>query len=124
MSKVKLQRSIHENDPRLKSKPAMPRITHMLPYYISGRGKYYHRVRSAANHACGDKGYTHTSISFWCGNTGFIGNGKGKLYKQIPEGGILCATCEGRAIGAGMDGAPVINGKEVCYSPRKESDDD
>jgi hypothetical protein len=64
----------------------------------------------------------HTSIGFWCGSSGFFGEGHGKLYDEIPKGEVLCATCEGKAIGAGEDGARVINGRDVMYSPRKQHD--
>ena len=86
-----------------------------LPYYKSRAGKYFHRVRCAQNHWRNGE-LSHTSVGFWCGNGGFIGE-KGKLYAKVPECGVLCATCEGKAIGAGLDGERKINGKEVMYSP-------
>ena len=90
-------------------------VKYALPYYKSRRGDYFHRVRSATNYwREGD--LSHTSVSFWCGNSGFVGK-KGQLYPEVPADGVLCATCEGRAIGAGLDGARTINGKKVMYSP-------
>lgn len=88
-----------------------------LPYYKSRRGEYAHRVRSAANHWRNGE-LSHTSVEFWCGNTGFIGE-KGYLLSEVGEGEVLCACCEGKAIGAGMDGSRKINGKFVMYSPRR-----
>lgn len=102
-------------------------ISFALPYYRSPYGQYIHRVRSGFIHRR-DGLISHLSFSFWCGTTGFIeGDPKirigtkryGDLFASIPEGGILCATCEGRAIGAGMDGSPEINGRAVIFSPRK-----
>lgn len=88
-----------------------------LPYYQSNNGKYIHRVRSALNHWAGGK-LSHTSVQFWCGNGGFLGD-KGKLLSKVPPDGILCATCEGRAIGAGLNGSRKINGRNVMYSPKR-----
>ena len=89
-------------------------ITYMLPYYLSNRGKYVHRIRSANTH-WRDGEISHVSISFWCGNTGFMR--KGKVFADIPSDGVLCAVCEGKAIGAGQDGERIINGRPVMYSP-------
>jgi hypothetical protein len=94
-------------------------ISHSLPFFKSKQGgKYYHRVRSAGFHKLGNR--PHISISFWCGNSGFIGE-KGALYKEVPEDGVLCAVCEGKAVGAGLDGVRIINGRKVMYSPRSKS---
>lgn len=104
-------------------------IRFALPYYRSGYGTYIHRVRSGSTHRPRngkDKNrILHLSFHFWCGNIGCInltGYGRkknGQLFATVPEGGVVCATCEGRAIGAGMDGARTINGIPVIYSPRK-----
>ena len=92
-------------------------INSSLPFFISrqANSKYYHRVRSAAAHWKDGK-LSHISISFWCGNGGFLGR-KGKLLGEVPIDGLLCATCHGRAIGSGVDGDRVINGQKVMYKP-------
>lgn len=118
-NKVKL---ISERKPNLYGRPfggnGEKVISHSLPFYKSDRGEYYHRVRAANSHwRNNSKKLSHISISFWCGNSGSI-SGHGKLYAEIPVDGVLCATCEGRAIGAGQDGAQIINGRNVMYSPR------
>lgn len=116
MSKVKLERDKSLNNPfyaeRTKS------ISYMLPFYKSSltTAKYVHRVRSANSHWHNGK-LSHISIHFWCGNIGYI-DGRGRLYAEVQNGEILCATCEGRAIGSGQDGARIINGREVMYSPK------
>jgi len=94
-------------------------LTKSLPYYKSNdsNAKYYHRVRYGARHHVMNK--THYSASFWCGSHGLIGE-KGRLSAVVPNGEVLCATCEGRAIGAGLDGSRIINGKKVMYSPRRQ----
>lgn len=88
-----------------------------LPYWRSRQGTYFHRVRSGQAHYYNGK-YSHTSFSMWCGMGGSLGK-KGFLASEVPDDGILCATCEGKAIGAGMDGARIINGRNVMLSPRR-----
>ena len=100
------------------------------PFYKSHSptSKYYHRVRSARQHHIGNGESAmwrpHVAIHFWCGGSGYLSNNyhgkpKGALHSYIPEDGVLCATCEGRAIGAGKTGVRTINGRKVMYSPRK-----
>lgn len=88
-----------------------------LPFYKSRKGVYVHRVRSM-NQYWKDGQFTHAAVEFWCGNNGHFGE-KGYLMATVPPGEVCCATCEGRAIGAGMDGARQINGREVMFSPRR-----
>jgi len=91
-----------------------------FPFYISRWGKYIHRVRSATHYTIHGK-HSHTSISFWCGNLGSIGGERvrGTLLYETNENDVHCAICEGKAIGAGQDGARTINGRNVMFSPRK-----
>ncbi len=91
-----------------------------LPFYKSRRGQYIHRVRSLHHHWRDGK-FSHAWVKFWCGNSGFL-DGKGYLMAKIPADGVLCATCEGRVIGAGAVGSRTINGRPVMYSPRKQND--
>jgi hypothetical protein len=115
MKKIKLEKAdnSHYHPPGYQSKS----IIRSKPYYKSRQGKYFHRVRFATKHIRNKK-LSHVSISFWCGAGGFLGR-KGIMYYEVPEDGILCAVCEGKAIGAGVDGDRVINGRYVNYQPRK-----
>ena len=66
--------------------------------------------------------YSHTSFSAWCGQTGFHSKGRHgslRLTDNPPDDLPLCATCEGRAIGAGQLGATVIAGRQVIFTPRR-----
>lgn len=89
-----------------------------LPFFISSKGKYVHRVRSAKAHYRNGV-LTHTSVAFWCGNGGFISKDKPGLLIERPNSDqIVCSTCEGRAIGTGLFVTPVINGNPVIYRLR------
>lgn len=91
-------------------------IRQALPFYKAAKGTYVHRVRSGQSHWRDGK-LSHTHVDFWCGAAGFPG-AKGKLTAQPGEDDVICATCEGRAIGAGLEGSPMINGRKVGYNPR------
>lgn len=94
-------------------------ITMAYPYYQSKPDKPIHRIRSGGIHIWDGK-YKHHHFKLWCGNLGFIApNRDSALLPDAPTDAMFCATCEGRAIGAGMDGSRTINGRMVCYSIRK-----
>ena len=95
-------------------------LTQALPFYRCDVGRLVHRIRSGGVHIIEGK-YTHTHFRFWCGNIGFSRGPKRPsvtLFAEAPYGAIFCATCEGKAIGAGCDGAREINGRHVLFSPR------
>jgi len=120
MSQVSLRRlkQYSESSPRHRTMI----LTRALPYFLQKTGLYVHRVRAGHVHFR-DGQASHTSIWFWCGNLGSMSQEKpGKLYATPPEGHFVCATCEGRAIGAGETQTREINGIPVMYSPRKRGD--
>lgn len=89
-----------------------------LPFVESGQGTYTHRVRDLTLYDFGDR--SHFAAGCWCGMSLCLGGRRQRRLVATPsEGYVVCATCEGRAIGAGQLGARVIAGKEVCYSPRR-----
>jgi len=95
-----------------------------LPFVKSSRGYYTHRVRSANSYIYTSSGLTykagelHIAVQCWCGMTLLISKRKfGKFLVEPPDGSPVCATCEGRAIGAGKLGAREIAGRPVMYSP-------
>ena len=92
-----------------------------LPFVESRAGRYTHRVRSAALHTL--LGKSHMGIKCWCGMVIFISKRKPNRLANEPETGRpICATCEGRAIGAGQLGAREIAGREVRYQPMRRGD--
>jgi hypothetical protein len=63
-------------------------------------------------------GKSHFIIKVWCGAS-FCngGDGKGQTFftDEPTNKKPICATCEGRFIGSGMNGERVINGRNVMY---------
>lgn len=105
------------------------RVTKCLPFYRRGPLRLVHRVREAYMFYANRKP-SHMSVKFWCGNQGSIGGqrrrgGRGEdnpsLFAIAPDPAVFCATCEGRAVGAGMDGAREIHGRTVLFRPRELS---
>ena len=87
-----------------------------LPFVESRAGRYTHRVRSAALHTL--LGKSHMGIKCWCGMVILISKKKPNRLTDSPDSGRpMCATCEGRAIGAGQVGAREIAGRPVMFQP-------
>ena len=104
------------------------RIKSSLPFVEAGKGEYTHRVRSATiytvlNGNCfTPTGTTHIAAVCWCGQTILLSRKRKSQFVVEPsEGRPVCATCEGRATGAGQLGAAEIAGRAVKYAPRKSA---
>lgn len=96
-------------------------VTAALPFVQSSSGLYVHRVRSGMIHLW--KGaYSHTTFQAWCGQIIGVGARRksrgGSLLAEPPERGVFCATCEGRATGAGQLPTHRIAGRFVKFAPR------
>ena len=97
--------------------PAMP-ILECPPFLINRSfGKYVHRPRWGSIRSSYDpKWKTSWSGQCWCGQGWSL---KRHLFSdKVPDGLSVCATCEGRAIGAGQLESHMINGQMVKFSPR------
>jgi hypothetical protein len=96
-------------------------VTQCLPFFRPGVGRYVHRVRYGKNFLRDGK-VSHIALTMWCGQGGFLGGKKlnrgNELFDLPPDKSVLCATCEGRAIGSGMYVPPFIEGRAVKFSPR------
>lgn len=94
-------------------------IKKCVPYFRSGFGNYTHRIRSGQHHYL-DGEYRHTTFKLWCGQLGFMCKDRpqSKLLQEPNAGDMVCATCEGRAIGSGQSGTHEICGHFVKFSPR------
>lgn len=103
-------------------------VKQLLPFYERDGAGYVHRARSCHMHYDDDGTHTHTSVKFWCGACGFL-YPKGKQNRKhlsarmtdtVSAGRVVCATCEGRAHGAGQVGDGRIAGRFAKYSPHRE----
>lgn len=96
----------------------MTNVKRALPFVASDAGEYIHRVRSAIVYeVCGK---AHMAVSCWCGMTLLVSKRKkGRMLSEPVAGRPMCATCEGRAIGAGTTELRNINGLDVRYEPRR-----
>lgn len=87
-----------------------------------------HRVRSGWLHHSWDGEFQHTSIHFWCGSYGFLyepgkrprKHAAASLVDAPAAGRVVCATCQGRAIGAGQVQPPRIGSEVVKFKPRAD----
>lgn len=96
------------------------RAKEALPFVESQYGRYAHRVRYVELHL--SLGEPHMAAGCWCGQTIHISKRKnGRLIQAPSDGYVVCATCEGRAIGSGQLGARVIAGREVMFQPQAGS---
>ena len=115
---VKVDLQIRTTAPSLADRvgsPAVP-VKRALPFFKSRSGEYVHRVRRATMYYR-DGEYSHTAVTLWCGGNGFPGK-KGTLMDVPPNASVFCATCEGRAIGAGLDGNRDVRGRAIMFKPR------
>lgn len=122
-------------------------VTRALPFYRStfSGGRYVHRIRSAnmLEHYetvdCGSRRVSSTpatrslSLRLWCGQSGHVrlatldpcsvwarGGTSGELLAEPPAGAPVCATCEGRAVGAGFPSRIVLTTRPIRFAPRLE----
>lgn len=88
-----------------------------LPFIEAFRGFYAHRVKHVSIYTS-PKGKSHFIIKTWCGAS-FCNGGGGKgqtFFTEHPtRNKPICATCEGRYIGAGNIDDRMINGRKVMY---------
>lgn len=65
-----------------------------MRYYFNWRGKFVHGVRAIRHHHNGGTKYTHSSVIFICGNSGFISKDRpARIYKEPPKHKLLCKRC-------------------------------
>lgn len=93
-------------------------VSRSKPFAEAGAGRYTHRVHSASLHTCA--GQSHLALKLWCGMLIHLGGRRNRDSRLVdePSGRPICATCEGRAIGAGQLGSREIAGRAVMFSPR------
>lgn len=94
-------------------------------YFKSGRGAYWHRTRSMTRYPLRNcsRGMVrmggYAAARAWCGVGGFLEGGKNPgLGADAPlDDGPVCATCEGRAVGAGHPVGRLVPAGPVTFAP-------
>lgn len=97
-----------------------------LPFFSGPGRRMAHRVRSGSMYLHHDADWPTTiALHFWCGNQGFLRRTTprrthgGFLFAAPPDDFPMCATCEGRAIGAGEPSAAFLfQQRSLLFSPR------
>lgn len=86
-------------------------IKRALPFVQRNPANYVHRPRSAHAWPGG-----RIAVDAWCGQI----LQAPRFLAAPPEGAVICATCEGRAVGSGQLGSRAIlaGGPELRFSPR------
>lgn len=93
-------------------------IESSLPFFYSFKAGRVHRIRSGMFHLLHGV-ITHTSFDLWCGQHGLISpKHRGLVTDDPPHDIPVCATCEGRAHGAGQLESRVLAGRFVVFTPR------
>lgn len=113
---IQLER--HKPPPYKPAAVRMMNVKRALPFVASDAGEYIHRVRSAVVYEVCEK--AHMAVSCWCGMTLLVSKRKkGRMLSEPVAGRPMCATCEGRAIGAGQEASHKINGRLVKFTPQQ-----
>lgn len=148
MMKVELLRERERYSSNPTSCTSAP-VTATLPFYRSllTPRAYVHRVRSARllehfdtewrqgrqQRTSSTPATRSLSTRLWCGQTGHVRlavlnprsvwarGRRGELLAEPPAGADVCATCEGRAVGAGYPSAILIAARPVLFMPRTEA---
>ena len=82
------------------------------PFIENTRAVLIHRPRYVVTHKIGDKYKAHIAIGCWCG-TSFTGTKKFTFLDAPPDGKLLCARCEEKAVQSGQHSAEHLTGHHV-----------
>lgn len=112
--------------------PVPTPIVRSLPYMQSKKGKlrYVHRIRSGLLHLTYSTAFdggrqvrlsetaenAWLTFRLWCGVSLTPGS---LLLPEPPPGANVCATCEGRAVGAGMPSSSIICRRPIIFRPHR-----
>jgi hypothetical protein len=90
--------------------PSHLALTEGPRFVRTGRMSRWHRVRSGVGYPDGLRVY-----SLWC--TGSVRGEDFLSREDLADGDLVCATCDGRAVGAGQEPAGP-EGRRLVFSPR------
>jgi len=87
------------------------------PFLMNSRAILIHRPKNVAIFDNANRP-SHVAITNLCGAT-FTGDRKFTFLAEPPEGRIVCAACEGRAVMMGLPTSSEIAGRHVCIGKLK-----
>lgn len=86
--------------------------TSCSPFIDNSRAVLVHRPRYVTTHKISDRYKPHIAVELWCGG-GFAGGRKLAFVDAPPDGKLLCARCEAKAVEAGLPSAAELAGQHV-----------
>ena len=98
--------------PRHRESNRIAYLKKCAPFVENKRAVLIHRPTEVTIHHLGRWG-RHMGVHYFCGA---IQSGKDKftfLY-EVPEGRIVCAVCEERALQQGLPSSSELTGRHVC----------
>lgn len=104
-----------EKDPALRRgtmhKGAVPWVD-CKPFVENSMAVLIHRPRYVTTHKIGPKWPAHLAVHAWCGN-GATGTTKFTFLDAPPDGRLVCARCEAKALSAGLPASADLAGRHV-----------
>lgn len=89
------------------------------PFVENRRGLLIHRPRYVSMFE--SRRGAHVAIEFYCGGSTTDTRERGNVMflPAPPEGSLLCAACEARAVMAGLPSASALAGRHICIGRLK-----
>lgn len=100
-----------ELDKRKKHRHGLPWKSAM-PFVENRMAILVHRPRFVTTHKISEKYDPHIAIEYWCGSTQ-TGTDKFTFLDSPPDGKLLCARCEEKAVSKGQKSSFQLVGKHV-----------
>lgn len=91
-----------------------------LPFFVGLGASRAHRPRSVTLHYSNDWVYSHASVGFYCGNSGFAEIGRGRLMSAPPDQFGVCGRCEAAALEDGHRPSSEVAGVPLMIIPTKK----
>ena len=110
MLKLPLQRARRRGsfDPRY----GVVSWTSALPFFDNPRAVLIHRPRSVSTYSCAWRG-AWLAVHCWCGNGMTSNTERFAFLPDVPDGRIVCARCEDKAVEAGLPTSDQLAGRHI-----------
>jgi len=104
---LRISPRIHFNDNRIAY------LKRCAPFVENKCATLIHRPIEVVYRKSRLNGHVYICVDYMCGN-GACGENKFTFLDAVPEGRIVCASCEQSAIDAGLQTSSEITGHHVC----------